>query len=555
MRGPVKDWLVRTRAGDVLGPFTQRELMEELKRNLFSVEDEIAPSQGHWISAQALSYHDSEESTSTSARTNHGLTSSITADVQTADSDLTPTPEARISVTPNKAIAAPVRIPPHLVPKAKESRTSPVVLSVLVLGGLISGIAFLKFRRSGSPTEAVSLSSATAGQNEGESPFVRQVYSLIHAGKTQAALRALTLYHERGPAKEDVEYLVPYAALLILEGESSGRARKFLDIVIDSDTSAYLKSRAHLWLGYLGLMTDRMDLAESGFLEALQLAPKDPTARFNLGRTYLKQEKYPLAMDYLQLAELEAPDLWLIQIYKGRAKFALEQTTEAQSAFRAALDLAPDRWIAYIYYALFLSQTGRNEEAHQVLSRMLTRDPHYEVHSPAPFGFFQEKVNYTEYLNAFIHVMEKFPGEDRDVGRRYIQYLLSNNDEGGKLEAMGVKGGLLSKIVGLKVTLDRESSAGDLKKAIQRLPDGLDSFGYYAYVLRGEAFGRLGLFDDAKKEFRKALELSPQSAITRWAYAALLQKLQDTAEAQTQVRELIRYHPHYIPAIVWSQNL
>ncbi len=546
--------MVRTRTGDVLGPYTQRELMEELKRTTFTVEDEICPSQGHWVSAQALSYHDSDELTSTSTRTHHPFTQSITTDIPKPNSDLTPTPEARVHLKPGPHSDGRVRVPSHLLPQDNGSKINPLVLGVLIAGMVISGLAYLKVRKTGGSGSATTTAAPTP-HSEGESPFVRQIYNLIHAGKTQSALRTLTLYHERGPNKNDVEYLIPYAALLILEGESPSRARKFLDQVLDSDASAFLKSRAHLWLGYLSLATDKVDQAESHFLESLQLTPKDPASRFNLGRTYLKQEKYSLALDYLQLAELEVPDLWLVQIYKGRAKFALEQPGEARIAFNAAMEGSPDRWITYIYYALFLAQTQNNAEAQKVLKKMLTRDPHYELNSPPPFGYYQEKLNYTEYLNAFTHVMEKYPGEEKEIGKRYLQYLLTNSDEGNRIESFAEKGGLVARVLSLKVLLDREPTAPEIKRALGRLPENLDLFGYYAYVLRGEALGRLGLFDEAKRDFRKAIELSPGSAVNHWAYAALLQKVQEIPEAQAQIKDLLRYHPNYIPAIVSTQNL
>ncbi len=546
-----KEWMVRTRLGEVLGPFTQKELTEELKKTTFSVEDEICPSQGHWVSAQALSYHDSDELTNT--RTHHPFTQSITTDLPPgSSSEFTPTPEARVHLRP-ASTSGPVRMPAHLVAKQKRAAVSPIVWFLLVLFPLIPGMMYLKSRNQNSA--AITNPMATTTAVEGESPFVRRIYNQIHAGKTQEALRTLNLYHGRGPAKNDVEYLIPYAAILILEGESSSRAKKLLEQVLESNASAALKSRAHLWLGYLALANDKIEQAESQFLEALELSPKDPAARFNLGRTYLKQEKYALALDYLQLAELEAPDPWLIQIYKGRAKFALEQPAEARAAFAAAVENSPDRWITYIYYALFLSQSQQNAEAQKVLRKMLTRDPHYEVNSPPPFGFFQERINYGEYLSAFGHVMEKVPGEEKEFGKKYIQQLLTGNEDANRLGALSEKGGLLSRVVALKVLLDKDPSALDIKKAIQRLPDNLDAFGYYAYVLRGDALSRLGLFDEAKKDFRRALDLAPTSAISRWAYATLLKKLEEGAEAQTQIRELLRYHPNYIPAIVATQNL
>ncbi|MBY0369648.1 tetratricopeptide repeat protein [bacterium] len=551
---PLKDWLVRTRAGDVLGPYSQRELMDELKKSTFSLEDEIAPAQGHWISAQALSYHDTEELTSTSTRTQQPFTSSLSNVSPAGPSELTPTPEARVNIKPGAGNQSQVRIPAHLLPKSSQSGFRPLAWLGVLAVGVLSVLIYSKLTAPHVDEPATQVTSASSGASS-ESPFVRQIYNLIQAGKSQVALRQLTLYHERGPSKTDVEYLIPYAALLIQEGESPSRAKKFLDLVLESDGSAYLKSRAQLWLGYMQLAAGKPDQAESHFLEALELTPKDAAARFNLGRTYLKQERYALALDYLALAELEAPDLWLVQIYKGRAKLALELPVEAQTAFKAAIENAPDRWITYIYYALFLAQTNQYAEAQKTLKKMLTRDPHFEIHSPAPFGFYQEKVNYAEYLSAFTHVMERTPGEEREVGKRFIQYLMNGGDEGTRIEAMADKGSLTPRVFALKVVLDRESTASQLKKAITRLPESLDAFGYYAYVLRGEAQARLGLYEESKKDFQRAIELSPQSAISRWAYASLLQKVQQMPLAHGQIRELLRYNPGYVPAIVWTQNL
>jgi predicted Zn-dependent protease len=65
---------------------------------------------------------------------------------------------------------------------------------------------------------------------------------------------------------------------------------------------------------------------------------------------------------------------------------------------------------------------------------------------------------------------------------------------------------------------------------------------------------RLKQFDDAQQDLQKALQLSPQSAVTHWAYASLLRKTQRIAEAQNEIHNLLSYHPHYIPAIVSSHN-
>ena len=554
-----KEWLVRTRSGEILGPFTQRELIEELNRSTFSSDDEIAMSLGRWMSAQTLTGRDTDEMTRTSTR-NQTVTKSLptgSLPVGGELDDLTPTPDAVTITGPHMIGGQQVhRVParPGAVAPAKvSSRMAPTMIAIFLVGGIWAGLALFRTKHNSSTSTPTPTSIKTI--SEGESPFVRQIYGLIQAGESQAALNQLNVYHERGAGKGDIEYLIPYSALLITEGESPGRARKFLDQVLDSSAPPALKAKAHLWLGYLMLSQNDGDRGESHFLEALQLNPTDAASRFNLARAYLKQEKYSQALDYLQIAETEGADIWLVQIYKGRARAAMGNVSEAKIAFKLAVESAKDRWISYIYYGLYLTQIHEVPAAQETMKRMLTRDPHYEVHSPAPLGYFQEKVNYTDYLNAFSQIMETASGEEKEIGKIYISYLLTQRDDDRRIEAVAERGGgLFAKVLALKVVLDRDASVDEIRTVLKRLPQELGGFGYYAYVLRADARMRLKQYDEAERDLKEASKLSPQSAVTHWAYASLLKKTQRVTEAQNEIHNLLSYHPHYIPAIVSSHN-
>jgi tetratricopeptide (TPR) repeat protein len=533
-----REWLVRTRAGDVLGPFNQVELIESLAQGKFTVDDEIAPSQGAWVSAQVLSFRESDELTKTSTRT-HQTSTTAEAVVQ-----------AQAEPQPSNPLHRPSAASPSKS-RAYATSFSPSTYVLLVLVLLVGGIATLKVRRE---SRTSTRNSVEGGIILTESPFLKGIYKKIQSGKSQEALRDLTRYHEQGPSKQDVEYLIPYAALLLTETDGTARAQKFLQQVLETATTLDLKGRAHHWLGYAMLSAGEGDMGESHFLEALQLNPKDPTARFNLGRAYLKQEKYSQALDYFQLAELEMPNLWLIHIYKGRAKFALQQTEEAKVSFKTAVAASPDRWLSYIYFALFLRQSNQRELAQDTLKVMLRHDPMYELHSPAPWGYFQEKVDYAEYLDVFSHVMTDTTGTDKELGKLYLQYLMSGKDVGKRLESLWDKPDLFGKVIAMKTMLDRDAPPEDLKRLLVKLPPNLTEFGYYAYVLRGESYMRLGLEKDSQHDLSRALDLSPRAAVALWAYGSLLRRQNQTAEADQKINALLSYHPNYIPAIVWTQK-
>lgn len=582
MSNSAKEWLVRTKEGEILGPFSQRELWEELQKSAFSLEDEIAPTQGNWISAQALGYRDADEFTSTSTRSqhftrtftknttegqrsgDHGVTSShAIPQPNRLGEDLTPTPEFEARQTPfPHAPTAPHRPgAARSLPAPKRKRRSRVagLLTFLVLFG---GGAFLLTQGQnptvvlpGAKTTKIEISPTQS--SGGTSPLLKTVYEMIERGETKSALAELTRFHERNADKRDLEYLVPYSALLIMESDSPQRARKFLEQVLaSSNTVPAVKAQAHHWMGYLLLALGEGDMGESHFLDSLQLNTKDVASRFELGRSYLLQGKYSQALDYFQLAELERPELWLIHLFKGRAKLELGQYQEAKSSFQKAIVASPDRWVSYLYYAVVLADHGEKDLAQATIKKMLTRDPLFEVNSPAPWGFYREKTDYADYLRGFIKVMGDSLSEEKELGKLYLNYLNHGpaGTEGPKLEAVAMSGGLMAKVLGLKVTLARESTMEDLRLATSRLPASLNEFGYYAYVLRGEARLRMGQITDAHADFRRAAELEPTSALAHFSLAVVNKRLHRNDEAQGEIRNVLSRHPTYIPAIVLSRT-
>jgi tetratricopeptide (TPR) repeat protein len=551
-----KEWLVRTRAGDILGPYTQRELVESFQRGVLTAGDEIAPSGGRWTSAQALANHDLDEATRTSTRSVAFTRSTVP--VSDVDSEeFTPTPD----MEPLPRVVPIPQVPPP-PPVAREPQSgSKLGPFVVLFAGLAAATFLLSYFKQQRPTDdrptSGTLPAKLTGGLTGESPFAQQIFHLIHRGETQHALRLLTEHHERNKNPKDLEYLVPYAALLILEGESTQRAQKMLEQVLAAPVPPKWKARAHHWLGYLMLSQETGDMGEGHFLQSLQLNPKDPASRFNLGRAYLKQGRYSQALDYFQLAELEVPQLWLVHIYKGRARAELRNLEDARASFLTALALAPDRWMSYVYFALFQSNYLRDlSGAVATLRRMLTRDPHYEIHSPPPFGYFQERVNYAEYVSIYNELTREMPAEERKIGRLYLSYLMNGatGSEGRRLEAATEKGSLSAKIFGLKAALDRDAPQETIRILVDRVPPVLTDFGYYAFVLRGEARMRLGSFSEAQEDFRRALALEPHAAVAHWGMAVLLRKMQRSAESRAELRTLLSQHPEYIPAIVAEQS-
>ena len=429
-------------------------------------------------------------------------------------------------------------------PPAQKSKGFPflTILFIAVIGVFL--LTMSQKKKSPSQDNLV----AKLGSSEA-APFVRNIYDLIARNEMTRALEELSKYHQSNP--RDLEYLIPYSALLIIENQNHDQARIYLDKVLTSSINNNLKAKAHLWYGYSLLAANEDDFGESHFLESLQLTPNDPATRFNLGRTYIKQQKYAHALDYLQLAEVEVPDLWLIHIYKGRAKVALNQRDEARASFRLAIESSPDRWLSYIYYSLFLSGSRDYNEAKLTLRNMLTRDPLFEIYSPAPWGFYQEPVNYREYLNNYTKVMERAREDELELGKVYISFLLNNYGpmENHRLQILAEKGGLLSRVLALSAQIKSETKTDDLRRAVVKLGGNLSEFGPYAYVIRAEAKTQLGIIQEAQQDLNSALLAEPKSAAARLLQYKLYRLQNKKEEAVRELQTILSYHPNYIPAI------
>lgn len=554
-----KSWLVRTKTRTILGPFTQAELFEQLKKHNIHESDEISsvnrPGRA-WISAQSLTQRDPEEVTRTSTRL-------PTRTVNLQEGEFTSTPTPSTTITPLELRSSestdltqtdeqwPAPVLTRTESSRGSQRPSPSLKKTTVLSAVFALVLIaLVFQMSLKQKETVSSTPLSSQlRNPSEAPFLREIYDLIAKNETSAALAQLTRYHQTSP--QDIDYLIPYAALLILENKNHTQARIHLDKILTESVSTALKSKAHLWYGFSLLASNEEDFGESHFLESLQLNPNDPAARFNLGRTYIKLQKYDHALDYLQLAEVEVPDLWLIHIYKGRAKDALGKSDEARASFRSAIEYSPDRWLSYIYYSVFLFNNSDFNEARLTLKKMLTRDPQFEHFSPSPWGFYQEELNYQEYLDAFNKVMARYR-EDYELGRVYISFLLNNRGpvEHQLLQRMAEKGNPMAKILALNTLVKMEDiKEGDLRRAVVRLGGNLSEFGPYAYVIRAEAKSRLGNLVEAQQDLKLSLLAEPKSAVAHFLQYKIYRSQNKKQEAAQELQTILSYHPNYIPAI------
>lgn len=146
--------------------------------------------------------------------------------------------------------------------------------------------------------------------------------------------------------------------------------------------------QVHKALGRVCLLTEQHDLAESAFLRAKELGPRDFEPPYLLGRLYQKLKRLPEAAQSLEDAARLNPGFVRALSFLGSVYSALGKNSEADQALRNAVETnagspSPD-FVPYLEYGIFLQRIGRLEESIQELQKAVKLNPptveaHFEL--------------------------------------------------------------------------------------------------------------------------------------------------------------------------------
>jgi len=106
-------------------------------------------------------------------------------------------------------------------------------------------------------------------------------------------------------------------------------------------------------------------------------SPNNPRGQMNYGLTLMAKGKYKEAIRYYQVTLDQTPDYPYAYINMGIAKANIGSTAEAEDMFKQAIAYGSDLPDPYCYYAEFLMNMGRNEEAKTYLDKGLQISPKY----------------------------------------------------------------------------------------------------------------------------------------------------------------------------------
>lgn len=296
----------------------------------------------------------------------------------------------------------------------------------------------------------------------------------------------------------------------------------------------------------------------------------DPGALFNQGQDAHARKEYEAAIRFYDAAIAAHAEFPEAEYQRGTAFISLKKSSDAEKAFRRALEIKPDWTLPRVALGTLLADTGRDAEAAIELQRVLAADAtnatalktlvRLRARGGADKGETlvalrqatnqssaseelllataaneQQSGNFKEALAALTRALEINPRNS--AGRLQLADIyLSLNDASRALEAIRrVDEDLIRESSSAAQTIDAGALA-DMRRQLASL---------YARLGASE---RLTDTPASIAHFRRALELSSQNADYATGYAAALVQARRFEEAVAILRRVIAAAPDSYPA-------
>ena len=400
---------------------------------------------------------------------------------------------------------------------------------------------------------------------------------------SEAALAALaSIYTDRGEHEKATALLQGSSAgtssnvlgALAYAYEQSGEVDKAVDTyrrALQLDTENYeLRHR----LAELLLRSDRVDDAISEYKVLLEVDPEDAEAYLRLSQLYRHKKQFTEAREAIESAKRLAPD-------NLEVGFNEALLYEAEGDFNGAVGVlstmlgrmtnpsgqySTEEKRARAIVLERLGQTYRQneifDEAIKVFQLML---PLEEV--PARRGYVQiaethrQARQLDEAIAALRQGLERFP-DDRDLKLQLAGTLSDTGDLAGGVEMARalLNGGSEDRGVHLALIqiyerYKRWAEAEAELAAVEKLAEGPDD-AEYIHFLRGALCERQKKYDRAEEEFRKVIEVNPQSALALnylgYMFADQGMKLEEAVKLIERALDIEPYNGAYLDSLGWA---
>jgi tetratricopeptide (TPR) repeat protein len=239
---------------------------------------------------------------------------------------------------------------------------------------------------------------------------------------------------------------------------------------------------------------------ESLWRDVTLKSPRNGRGLMNYGLTQMNKGGYRTALTYFENALAHTPNYSLLEINLGIVNAALHRNSEAELHFRRALELAPAQAEPHYYYARWLKEQGRTEDALANLKAALALNPSLMDTRYLLLQVYSEQRDWT-VLKALAEDSLKLAPSDPTI-RAYL--------------AAGNKPGQRTPEQLLDLSL-RHHQAGRYQECIDAAREALRLRPNYAeaYNNIAAAYESMGQWDNAIQAAKEALRIKPDFELAR----------------------------------------
>ncbi len=172
--------------------------------------------------------------------------------------------------------------------------------------------------------------------------------------------------------------LAPLPARYMLEAEKAfSRGVYGLALAYTDSAEAHAPSLAdlHFLRGKIYTQLNRLEVAQAAYQVVLEIDPKYPGARFEMGLNSFRASKFRDAVSYYRKEESEVGPVVALYHELGRAYARLGEQDSARIAYETAIAMDPEHTTTYMWLGQLLEDTGDLESALKMSLKGLGQRP------------------------------------------------------------------------------------------------------------------------------------------------------------------------------------
>jgi len=251
---------------------------------------------------------------------------------------------------------------------------------------------------------------------------------------------------------------------------------------------------------------------ESLWYDVTIKSPQNGRGLMNYGLTQMNKGNYPVALANFEKALVFNPYYSFLHINLGILNNAMNKPVEAEEYFKKAIQYGPNFPESYYYYANYLKQHNRIDDARQMAEKAFNINPAHTFSGSLLMSIYSE-LEMWDNLKITAEKILNINPKDSSA----LRYLKSSNNKESKLDEtkeFALKNPTPENYVNLSLLSYQK---GLYEKCIEACHEALKLNPNYADAYNNicSAYNALGKYDEAIKACEKAVQLKPDFQLAK----------------------------------------